>query len=119
MGRKWGGEAARQRAWGRVQASTPRPRRTPEERHAEAVRTEAVRAGFDPCEFDATDTEARIIEDFTGWDPDCRFVRDHPELHVCTNRDGVPVRPGQSCWHEARAQLNEARERHPSSGVLS
>lgn len=34
--------------------------------------------------------------------------------HVCVNREGDPVRVGQSCWHTARNQsLRTLAERHP------
>lgn len=44
----------------------------------------------------------------TGNDEDCRFAMAEPTFHHCTNGDGQPVRPGQSCWAEARASLLEA-----------
>ena len=49
-----------------------------------------------------------------GVDPNCRYAFlavVHPTVrgHVCTTRDGVPVRDGQDCWSEARAQILEAQ----------
>lgn len=43
-----------------------------------------------------------------GYDPSCRYVQRDPgelPLHVCTNREGEMVLPGQDCWYEARRQF--------------
>lgn len=45
-----------------------------------------------------------------GYDPACRYVQRDPgelPLHVCTNREGAMVQPGQDCFYEARTQLRE------------
>lgn len=106
MARRHGGEAARQRAWGRVQASSP---------------------ALPPCEVDdldprltagRTEHEARVADDLLDVltesvaqvagryiDPDCRALR-HPS-HVCHNRDGAPLQRFQSCWVETCLQVQE------------
>ena len=34
----------------------------------------------------------------------CRFAANDPD-HLCTNRDGRPVRAGTTCFSEARASM--------------
>lgn len=82
---------------------------------------DARAAGLEPCEVDAepTDHEARVIEDLLGFDPLCRFANDGTELailHVCTTNQGEPVRPGQSCFLEARTQLIEQGQAIANAG---
>lgn len=36
----------------------------------------------------------------------CRFAR-NDEYHVCSDREGGPLRPGTTCWHEASAQIED------------
>lgn len=38
-------------------------------------------------------------------DPQCRFALADPDLHVCRRNTGEPIRAGESCFFEARAEL--------------
>jgi hypothetical protein len=45
------------------------------------------------------------VDDDTTGDPDCGFRLTHPELHVCTDRDGQVVVGDKACFAWARQQL--------------
>lgn len=83
----------------------------------DALWRHAAEQGVPPCELDTdvdersdgfgmTEHEARVLNDLMGFDPECRFAK-ASVLHQCTTNQGQLVRPGQSCWMEARVRLAE------------
>jgi len=89
-------------------------------RHEAQVRKAANAVEFDEAMFAQlldeasayTDAEWRALEGMSGvlegFDPECTIRRANPLHEVCINRDGAPVRPGQSCWTNARRQILDA-----------
>lgn len=54
-----------------------------------------------PHEAPATEWEQHVMDGLRGVDPGCERALVDGD-HVCTNRDGDPVRWGQACWTSAR-----------------
>jgi hypothetical protein len=62
---------------------------------------ETVTEYLNADEAELAESSATALEDW----PLCRYLGD--PLHSCTRNTGEPLRPGETCWAEAAAQLRE------------